>query len=468
MFFCHIQKNNGCFLRPKTDGCAKKTLLLRPMQEKSDTHTLKDTVAGTIRRHHLFPSRKVLVALSGGADSVALLRILVELGYDCTAAHCNFNLRGSESARDEAFTERLCRNMGIELETAHFDTKEFAESQGISTEMAARRLRYGFFGDVLRKRGIDSVTVAHHRSDNAETILLNTIRGTGIKGLLGMPYRRGNVVRPLLDADRRQIADYLRSIGQDWVDDSTNFVADVKRNVIRLKLMPLLRELNPSIEDTLLGNAGRLAEAYDFVRTHSAAGEYAAQDNGGTLTIRKTDIDSHLTLFMLLEGKGFTPSQTDDIWRHMDNTPGAVYETPTHTLLRDRDTLIIKPLADTRGAPGIHTRHAPASEYRSVPQCREVACLDADKVGDSFSVRPVRMGDRFVPLGMKGSKLVSDFMTDCKMDLFSKRRQTVMTNGKDIVWLVGQRIDDRYKVVEGQTTRLLICEMTGNDKQHLP
>ncbi len=437
------------------------------MAAKGDT-SLLDTVAGTIERHHLLPtSREALVALSGGADSVALLRALVELGYRCTAAHCNFHLRGEESDRDEAFARRLCGSLGVELETAHFDTRQYAESHGVSVEMAARQLRYAFFNEVLRKRGIDSVAVAHHRSDNVETILLNTIRGTGIKGMLGMPYRRDRVVRPMLDADKSQIVGYLKAKGQDWVDDSTNQVADVKRNVVRLRLMPLLRELNPAIEDTLLANAGRLAEAYNFIRDHSAAGKYAATDHGATLTIAKADVDSHLTLFMLLEGKGFTPAQTSDIWQHMGDTPGAVYETPTHLLLRDRNTLIVKPRTEASNAPQMTTRYAPASEYRSVPRCPEVACLDADKVGEDFSVRPTREGDRFVPLGMKGSKLVSDFMTDCKMDLFSKRAQTVMVSGSDIVWVVGRRIDDRYKVVEGQTRRLLICQLTDNNNQHL-
>ena len=344
------------------------------MAAKGDT-SLLDTVAGTIERHHLLPtSREALVALSGGADSVALLRALVELGYRCTAAHCNFHLRGEESDRDEAFARRLCGSLGVELETAHFDTRQYAESHGVSVEMAARQLRYAFFDEVLRKRGIDSVAVAHHRSDNVETILLNTIRGTGIKGMLGMPYHRDRVVRPMLDADKSQIVGYLKAKGQDWVDDSTNQVADVKRNVVRLRLMPLLR---------------------------------------------------------------------------------------------DRNTLIVKPRTEASNAPQMTTRYAPASEYRSVPRCPEVACLDADKVGEDFSVRPTREGDRFVPLGMKGSKLVSDFMTDCKMDLFSKRAQTVMVSGSDIVWVVGRRIDDRYKVVEGQTRRLLICQLTDNNNQHL-
>lgn len=421
--------------------------------------TLLAIVNNTIKQHHIFSSRRVLVALSGGADSVALLRLLLDLGYDCVAAHCNFRLRGQESMRDEVFVRQLCSKLGVNLEVTAFDTKSFAESHGISIEMAARQLRYDFFNTTLEKYNIDAVAIAHHRNDNVETLLLNMLRGTGIKGLTGMAYRRDNVARPLLDASRQQITDYLHSIEQDYIDDSTNFVADVKRNIIRLKVMPLLKELNPSVENTLLNNAHHMREAYDFICKYSALKNCPPQDDNDTLVIQKDDIDCHLTLFMLLDGKGFTPSQIQDIWSGINNPPGAVYKTPTHTLLRDRYTLIVKPNVAVQTFPHIHTRHAPATEYLSVPRCKEVACLDADKVGDNFCVRPVRKGDRFVPLGMKGSKLVSDFMTDCKMDMFSKQAQAVMTNHKDIVWLVGQRIDDRYKVVEGETTRLLICEI---------
>lgn len=208
-----------------------------------------DKVAQTIKRHDVIPSRRVIVALSGGRDSVALLRVLTKLGYECEAIHCNFSLRGEESLRDEKFVKQLCKNLGVYLTTTTFDTRAHALSNGISIEMAARELRYGFFNKVARDRGIDTIAVAHHREDNAETILLNMIRGTGLKGLTGMAYRRDNISRPLLDVSRKEIKEYLNVIGQNYVDDSTNEVADVKRNFVRLKIMPLLHHLNPSITD---------------------------------------------------------------------------------------------------------------------------------------------------------------------------------------------------------------------------
>lgn len=418
-------------------------------------------VAHTIEAHDLLPEKRVIVALSGGADSVALLRVLLQLGYDCTAAHCNFKLRGAESDRDEHFAEQLCGRLGIDLARRSFDTAGHARRLGISVEMAARELRYDFFAEVAQRKGMVRVAVAHHRDDNAETVLLNMVRGTGIKGLTGMAYCRDGIVRPLLDVSRNQILKYLSHIGQDYVDDSTNAVANVKRNVIRLRLMPILRELNPSIENTLVENAHRLREVYDHLCTNHLQ-DKLHRDNNGNILIQKADIDSHLSLHMLLGDMGFTPEQIDKIWEHRYGRPGAIYKSETHELLRDRDAFIIKELHAEPARPKVVIRIADASEFRSLRLTDDIACLDADKVGDNIEVRTVREGDRFVPLGMRGSKLVSDFLTDRKVNLFAKREQLVVTNGRDIVWLAGRRPDDRYKVKEGTTRRLLICKLENN------
>ena len=411
--------------------------------KKTDEKPFALRVAETIDKHHVFCTPELLVALSGGADSVALLCVLMELGYKCIAVHCNFQLRDQESVRDEQFVRQLCKNLNVRLDVTTFDTLAYAHEHGVSIEMAARDLRYSFFEERRRHYGIDCVAVAHHRDDNVETILLNMVRGTGIKGLSGMAYRRDHVARPLLDVSRQEILAYLASKGQNYVDDSTNAVPDVKRNVVRLKIMPILRELNPSIESTLVRNSWQKADS-------------------GALYIDKVDVKSHLALFGLLDDKGFTTSQIDDIWKGLGGTPGAVYESATHRLLRDRKRLVVerKDMADHM--PAIKVRYADIAEYHTVPRTRDVACLDADKVGPTTHQRRVTRGDRFVPLGMKDSKLVSDYLTNIKMNKFDKQRQTVLTNGSDIVWLVGQRIDERYKVDEGKTHRLIICEIISN------
>ena len=250
-------------------------------------------IQATIRQHDLLPqpngAEVVLVALSGGADSVALLRALLELGYRCEAAHCNFHLRGEESDRDELFVADLCHTLGVTLHKTDFQTADYAREHGVSIEMAARDLRYGFFHQFMDTGHYTAVAVAHHRDDNAETILLNIIRGTGLQGLTGMPYSNNGIVRPLLDVSREDITDYLRDVGQNYVTDSTNLTPDVKRNAVRLKLMPLLRELNPAITDTLLQNATNAREAQQYIASRAYRVNKVEQSDG-SVAIRKGDI----------------------------------------------------------------------------------------------------------------------------------------------------------------------------------
>lgn len=221
----------------------------------------KEKVTRTITRNAL-PGKDtpILIVLSGGADSVALLRVMLSLGYTCEAAHCNFHLRGKESERDEAFVRALCEKFHIKLHVANFDTKEYAAGHKISVEMAARELRYAFFDRLITNRKPEFVAVAHHRDDNAETLLLNLLRGTGLRGLCGMQYLNGKIIRPLLDVSRKEITDFLASLGQTYVTDSTNLQADIMRNKIRLEVLPLLRGINPSVDSTLHREAGRLRE----------------------------------------------------------------------------------------------------------------------------------------------------------------------------------------------------------------
>lgn len=432
-------------------------------------------IQATIRQHDLLPqpggAEVVLVALSGGADSVALLRALLELGYRCEAAHCNFHLRDKESDRDELFVTDLCQALGVTLHKTDFQTADYAHEQGLSLEMAAREQRYDFFHQLLDTGNYIAVAVAHHRDDNAETILLNIIRGTGLQGLTGMPYSNDGIVRPLLDISREDIIDYLHRLGQDYVTDSTNLTPDVKRNIVRLRLMPLLRDLNPSITDTLLQNAANARDAINFIRQQAYKINKVEQGDG-SIAIAKRDISSQVLLFELLHPLGFTPAQIHDIWHGIDEQPGALLRSATHELLRDREDLIIRPLKAgeereeivfkaggdaTLCGQMLRTHIVSAAEVSEISKDPRVACLDADKVGSNLILRPTQQGDRFVPFGAKGSKLVSRYMIDHKFSAFQKERQLVITNGTDIVWLVGQRPDDRYRVVK-ETKNILIIE----------
>ena len=431
-------------------------------------------IQATIRQHDLLPqpggAEVVLVALSGGADSVALLRALLELGYRCEAAHCNFHLRDKESDRDEMFVTDLCQELGVTLHKTDFQTADFAREQAISLEMAAREQRYEFFHQLLDTGNYIAVAVAHHRDDNAETILLNIIRGTGLQGLTGMPYSNDGIVRPLLDVSREYILDFLHHIGQGYVTDSTNLTPDVKRNVVRLRLMPLLRDLTPSITDTLLHNAAYARDAINFIRQQAYKINKVEQGDG-SIAIAKRDIGSQALLFELLHPLGFTPAQIASAWQSLNDQPGAVFRSATHEMLRDRENLIIRELG-VRVSVGVSfsagesvtlmnqtvsTRIVTASAVDNISKDPRVACLNADKVGNSLILRPTQQGDRFVPFGVKGSKLVSRYMIDHKFSAFQKERQLVLSNGADIVWLVGQRPDDRYRVVK-ETKNILIIE----------
>ena len=224
---------------------------------------------------------RILVALSGGADSVALLRVLLQLGYTCEAAHCNFHLRGEESNRDETFVRNLCQQLNIQLHVQHFDTTSYAKANGISIEMAARNLRYNWFEELRQETGCQWIAVAHHQDDSIETFLLNLIRGTGIKGLRGIQPKNGYVVRPLLCVNREEILDYLQHLGQPFVNDSTNQQHDYTRNKIRLDLLPLLETINPSIRESLLQTANHLNEVHLIYNKSVAACIAQVKDQQG-------------------------------------------------------------------------------------------------------------------------------------------------------------------------------------------
>ena len=230
---------------------------------KTKKDKILQQVAGFIARNQLLAAdNKYIVALSGGADSVALLLIMKALGYDVEAAHCNFHLRGKESERDENFCVSLCESLGIILHRIHFDTLTYAQLHKVSIEMAARDLRYSYFEQLRRDINADAICVAHHKDDNVETILLNLVRGTGMNGLTGISPRNGFILRPLLCIGREDILEYLEAENQDYVTDSSNLVDDVQRNKIRLNVLPLLENVNPAVKDNILTMARWIAEAF--------------------------------------------------------------------------------------------------------------------------------------------------------------------------------------------------------------
>ena len=418
---------------------------------------MEKEVAHYIQQKSLLPQQaKVLVALSGGADSVALLRVLLALGYRCEAAHCNFLLRGEESDRDEAFVRDLCDELHVPLHVVHFDTFKEAQRKHISIEMAARELRYTWFEQLRERLDCCAIAVAHHRDDSVETFLLNLLRGTGIAGLQGIRAKNGYVVRPLLCVDRQEIEEYLKRIGQDYVTDSTNLEDEYLRNKIRLNLLPMMQGIVPNAKESVLKTAGHLSEAYD-VYCH-AMGEAVRRicRDGRTISIPLLlkEPSPKAVLFEILHPLGFNAAQVGDIYRSLDGQPGKFFLASGWRVIKDRESLLLEPV--TEGLPpSLDMEEREYTPDFVIPRTSDIACLDADRLSLPLALRRWEHGDVFVPFGMTGKKKVSDYLIDRKFSLSQKERLWVLCSGNDIIWLVGERLDNRFRITSS-TRRILI------------
>lgn len=429
------------------------------------------------KRHLLDKSHLYIVALSGGADSVALLRVLLLLGYRVEAAHCNFNLRGAESDRDEAFVVNLCEQLSVPLHRAHFDTTTYAQLHKVSIEMAARQLRYRYFEQLRKDMNAEAVCVAHHRDDNVETLLINLLRGTGIHGLTGIQPRRDSiesgedntdactVIRPMLCVSRADILEWLKSIQQDFVTDSSNMVDDVLRNKIRLDVIPLLQQINPAVMDNLQRTIEQMNEAEKIYKAYTKGAltqlidnDHSDSNNSNSQNRLHIDIErlklSPSPLCMLFEWLtpyGFSSATIRQIAEHLDSPSGRLWKSSTHELSIDRNRLLLSPISaelPTMRIPETGTYvYTENMRFRFnieedivVDPSPNVACLDAQKVVFPLTIRPIQEGDRFVPFGMKGNKLLSDFLTDLKVPVIEKREQLVVCDANGaIVWVVNKR-----------------------------
>lgn len=455
---------------------------------KTKKDKILQQVAGFVARNQLLAAdNKYIVALSGGADSVALLLIMKALGYDVEAAHCNFHLRGKESERDENFCVSLCESLGIILHRIHFDTLTYAQLHKVSIEMAARDLRYSYFEQLRRDINADAICVAHHKDDNVETILLHLVRGTGMNGLTGISPRNGFILRPLLCIGREDILEYLEAENQDYVTDSSNLIDDVQRNKIRLNVLPLLENVNPAVKDNILTMARWIAEASTIVEASldeakaKAVSSLSVGVSSQNLSAKKhnakpkvndsfsVDISkieeypsAEYLLWDILKDYGFNSSQVALVAENLHATTGTSWLSSSHELTLDRGRLILTPLDKEEGRQmripeagtyvytelcKLKIEQKEINENYTISRSSDKVCVDAQKVKFPLMIRRVARGDRFVPFGMKGSKLVSDFLTDQKVALPLKRRQLVVTDaGGNILWVVGKRLDGRFAV----------------------
>lgn len=403
---------------------------------------------------------KLVVALSGGADSVALLRILLSLGYDCVAAHCNFHLRAAESDRDEDFVRKLCAGLSVSLEVVHFQTSDYARENSLSIEMAARELRYGWFDEIRKKYGASCIAVAHHRDDSVETFLLNLSRGTGINGLKGIMPKNGFIVRPLLEAGRDDILEYLKRIGQDYVTDSTNLEDIYTRNKIRLDIIPLFKQINPSFCESVFETAQRLADVAAIYRQamNSSIERVMVSPDGMSIEKLLCEVSPQAVLYEWLSPLGFNSSQIKDVMRSLKSTSGKMFFSNDWVLLRDREQLLLRERNAGEEDYRLNVRMFSVESGFEVPKCNNIAYIDADKLCGELKLRKWKSGDKFVPFGMKGFKKVRDYLRDRKLSLFEKENVMVVTSGEEIVWLVNERTDNRFRI-DSKTVNVVEIEV---------
>lgn len=426
-----------------------------------------DQFITNIKQKQLIKSgQKVLLAISGGIDSMVLLHLFERTGFEYGIAHCNFRLRGAESDGDEAFVHEQVEQHGTPAHFETFDTKEYTSLKGISIEMAARELRYEFFERIRKELEYDYIVTAHHQDDLIETFFLNLSRKTGIRGLTGIKEKKGKLIRPLLFASREEIEKYASENFIPYREDSSNSEVVYQRNFLRHKILPLFSELNPAFKKNFMASVDNLKAAYDVYE--NAIGNEIQQvltgENGQTVvSISALQNSSHpkTVLLEILSGYGFNASVVDAVYQSLDTLSGKQFFSKTHRLVKDRDALFIQELKDDEDrvfyieeddmelfAPfDISVERVDANDFTIIKDSN-IGCIDIDEVQFPLLMRKWQQGDYFQPLGMTGFKKVSDFFIDQKMPLHEKENTWLLCSGKKIVWIMGYRLDNRFKVTD--------------------
>jgi tRNA(Ile)-lysidine synthase len=418
-------------------------------------------------------SARILLTVSGGIDSVVMLDLFIRSGYTCGIAHCNFGLRGDESDGDEDFVRQLAYQHGIKFHCKRFSTEEYAEEAKISIQMAARKLRYDWFEKIRLSHSYHLIATAHNQDDVIETFFINLIRGSGIRGLTGIKYKTGNIIRPLLFASRSQIEEYANVQELSFREDSSNASEKYTRNKIRHKILPLLESINPSFRSSIIETINKLGDTEDIYNFEvNRRKEEMVEENGDTVTINiehLKDIPHRRTyLYEFLSEFQFTPRQIKDIDDALEAGSGKQFFSLTSRLVKDRSRLLITPIeheehrkfyveegTDYIFEP-VHLEFEVVKQQSTfqIPHDRYMACLDFDLLTFPLLIRKWQSGDYFHPLGMKHRKKLSDFLVDQKLSIVDKENLWLIINNEDIIWVINQRIDDRYKISE-KTRKIL-------------
>lgn len=425
---------------------------------------------------HLFNTGdRLLLAVSGGVDSMVMCDLFTEAGFNYGIAHCNFQLRGEESVRDETFVRRYAEDHQIPFYLKRFDTEAFAAKQKISIQEAARELRYEWFESIRAENDFTFIAAAHHMNDHIETLLINFFKGTGIHGLHGIRPKQGKVIRPLLFLAKEEILQYVEARDLAFVEDISNLSDKYTRNYIRHQIIPRIKEIFPGIEKQLEKNIGRFSEAemlYD--QAIEAQRSRLVTSKGGEFFIPVLKLKKSTPLsticYELFKSWNFSFEQSQQVIAMMDSESGRSMTSSTHRVIKDRKWFIITPIkTETHSitlvqkgdsqvdVPGLSLRLTElAPERHSLPRDESTASIDADKLAYPLILRPWRQGDYFYPLGLNKKKKVSRFFIDLKVPLHEKEKVWVLESGSRVVWVVGMRIDHRFRIVPATRSILQI------------
>ena len=436
-----------------------------------------DRFLENIKEKQLFePHQKVLLAVSGGIDSMVLLHLFEKSGFDYGIVHCNFQLRGDESDGDEDFVKRQVLIHGVPSFFKRFDTEEFAQINGISIEMAARDLRYEYFEKIRVENNYDFIATAHHSDDMIETFFLNLTRKTGIKGLTGIKEKSGRIIRPLLFSSRSKIEAFATKNYIDFREDSSNSEVLFQRNFLRHRILPLFTELNPSFKKNILASIDNLKDAEivysGYFETEKHKVILVAADSL-IINIEKLNKSNHprMLLFEILAEFNFNTTVVDEIFQSLGADSGKQFFSKTHRLVKDRENLFVSPI-EVDGHKIYYIENDDielfepfdiiieklSGEGFKIRKERNIACLDLEKIQFPMLIRKWQQGDYFQPLGMTGFKKVSDFFIDEKIPVHEKENTWLLCSGEKIVWIMGHRIDNRFKITH-KTRNVLKIEI---------
>ena len=404
---------------------------------------------------------KLLIAFSGGSDSVVLTTLLYRLGYNVSLAHVNFSLRDIESDEDEVFAREFAREKGLEFYSTHINTRQYSADNQLSTQEAARKFRYEWFDELLNTKNKDFILTAHHADDQLETVFINMIRGSGLKGFTGIPRERDDIIRPLLPYSKDRLLEFANENGLSWREDSSNSSTDYLRNKVRSKLIPSFKKMSKDAFRQAIKSIGLADNSYrlfEDLLQEKRDSIVSSTDNGYSISLERLEKEEHprTLLFHFIKDLGF--KNIDEVYQLCKKPRGKILQNKEYQITKERDQLVIQPI-EKNSEPETFRILLSSSFHRtpvgnlSIRSCdgiegssKNIAYVDADKIGKALILRKWKKGDHFYPLGMKGRKKLSDFLKDEKVPHHKKLDQWVLTYDEKIVWVVGHRLDDRFKI----------------------